>query len=185
MKKTPKIRCDCGGVLKPATLAKYDFTPYAGIPVHLSNVRGYRCSKCGDESIDGATINHTLNLVAYELTQIPNHRLNGAAARYLRKRLGFTQARLAEAMDISRETVADWERGARDISAGYDHMLRTFVFTLLVRTNTIATTSLLPGLIMLRREKPLKSVTLPKSAIEDINKKLQEGVPTNMIYEAA
>lgn len=119
-------KCECGGKYKESVVKDFDFTPFAGLPVILQEGPGLRCSKCGDETLDGKVIDGLLDALASEVIKQP-HLLNGQQARFLRKRLGLTQGELAERMGLSRrETVADWERG--NISPQNDYILRALTF---------------------------------------------------------
>jgi len=52
---TSKIKrtvCDCGGHLQPVELATFDFSVMVGFKLLVHNVPGFRCDKCGYESIN-------------------------------------------------------------------------------------------------------------------------------------
>jgi DNA-binding transcriptional regulator YiaG len=117
------MRCECGGTLQETLLASYDFSPFAGLPVVLADVPGYRCDTCGGEALPGSVIDFTLDYLAAEIVRSPE-RLSGDQARYLRKHLGLSQKALAERMGIYRETVAKWECGESEISPQHDYILR-------------------------------------------------------------
>lgn len=125
-------KCECGGELKPATLAKYDFESFAGVPVWLVNVPGLQCSKCASETLDGEVVNDALARVVIAIVRRPVS-LSSAHARCLRRRMHLTQRGLAERMAIARETVADWERGAKPISAQHNFILRALALASLHR----------------------------------------------------
>jgi transcriptional regulator with XRE-family HTH domain len=112
--------------MKPQSIDRFDFSAMAGIDCVLLDVPGWRCPKCGNATLHGTTINIMLNLLAAELVQL-EHRVDGAAARYLRKHLGYSQKDLADKMGIARETVANWERGEKIISPEHDYILRGLV----------------------------------------------------------
>ena len=126
------LRCECGGVLKEATLAKFDFTPVAGIPSVLRNTPGLRCNRCHLPTLDGTVINETLRLMALAIAKQPE-RMTADHAKFSRKHMQLTQQALAERMGIARETIADWERGRDPISAQHDLMLRALVIVHLMR----------------------------------------------------
>ncbi len=130
------IICDCGGELRPAHFDVYDFSDYVGLKVTVSDIDGFKCTKCGGETIDGAVLNMVMN---YTITQVAKQprRLGGAEVRYLRRSLHATQEELAHNMGINRVTLADWERGDRDISPEYDYMLRGFALGSLVEADLI------------------------------------------------
>lgn len=126
-------RCECGGVLKHATLSSFDFTPFAGIPTKLVQVPGLRCSGCKRTTLEGGLTNLALRLLALAVAR-HRSRLTPDEARYLRKYLRLTQQALSQRMGVARETVADWERGENAISPQHDLILRAFVIAELART---------------------------------------------------
>lgn len=120
------VACDCGGGrMRPAKLARYDFSSLVGFEVILTDMDGLRCDKCGAETLPGGTINVILNFLVVELAKQPR-RLSGSEARYLRHNLDVTQEELASRMGIVRETVAKWECGDAIISPQHDFILRLF-----------------------------------------------------------
>lgn len=125
-------RCECGGEFKATTVATYDFTPIAGIPAQLKNVRALVCARCGGVTLDGRIINVALNAIAIAITRLPS-RLTHERSRFLRRRLGLSQQALAERMGIDRVTVAKWETSG-EISPQHDHMLRGLVLAHCART---------------------------------------------------
>ncbi len=50
--------------------------------------------------------------------------MTGAQLRRLRKRLAWTQAQLAEALGVTRNTVARWERGELGMRSTADRLAR-------------------------------------------------------------
>lgn len=121
-----KPKCECGGTLKQATLRGYDFSADAGLPVTLARVPGWRCTRCGGETLDGQAIGAALRALALAIVRQPE-RLTADEARYLRKFLDATQRELASRMGIIRETVAAWECGQTELSPQHDYILRTLV----------------------------------------------------------
>jgi DNA-binding transcriptional regulator YiaG len=120
------MRCECGGEFGVTRLATYDFTPIAGLPSQLANIRGLRCARCGDTTLEGRVINAAMNLLTVEVTRVPA-RLSPEHSRFLRRRLGLSQQALAGRMGVHRVTVADWETGRAEISPQHDHILRSMV----------------------------------------------------------
>jgi len=121
------INCDeCGTRLERVRLENFDFSAWAGMPVTLKSVPGYRCKECGGETIPGKVVNVSLWVVAIECIKMPQ-RLHAQFARYLRRTLEITQQELADRMSIARETVAAWECGEREISPQHDFILRSIV----------------------------------------------------------
>lgn len=130
------IRCECGGKLRPTTFDVYDFSAYVGFKVTVSGAEGFRCSRCGGETVDGTLLNAVMNYTIVQVAQSPRL-LNGAEARFLRHTLHATQEGLAARMGIVRETVADWERGAKPISPQNDFILRALALSWMVAERLI------------------------------------------------
>lgn len=126
------MKCECGGVLRKAVLSRFDFSAYAGIPVTLVDAPGFRCSKCGRETLGGALMNRALRVLVQTIVTGP-HRLKAEEARFLRKSMRLTQQDLAERLGINRITVTNWERGEAPISKEHDLMLRSIVGAYLLR----------------------------------------------------
>jgi hypothetical protein len=98
------MKCECGGVQRKAVLSRFDFSAYAGIPATLVDAPGFRCSKCGHETLGGALINRALQLLVQAIVTGP-HRLTAAGARFLRKSMRLTQQELADKLGANRITV--------------------------------------------------------------------------------
>lgn len=130
------IRCECGGELRPTKFEVYDFSDYVGFKVTVSGVDGFKCTKCGGETVDGALVNAVMNYTIVQVAKSPRL-LNGTEARYLRHSLHATQEELAKKMGIDRVTVADWERGSERISPQHDFILRALAMSLMVAENLI------------------------------------------------
>ena len=120
------VRCECGGVLRAAMLKDFDFTSWAGFPSRLEAVPGYRCSGCGGETVPGTVVNTILRVMGLAAIRLP-HRLPGELARFVRRILQLTQLQLGDRMGVARETVAQWERGEKQISPQHDLILRTIL----------------------------------------------------------
>jgi DNA-binding transcriptional regulator YiaG len=88
----------------------YHFTA-SGLPnVYL--LSGVKIERDGDYG-ELVTIDHLPDLImaiAFSLVRKPD-RLTGAEVRFLRKRIGITQAELAEELWVSEQTVANYEKG--------------------------------------------------------------------------
>jgi DNA-binding transcriptional regulator YiaG len=130
------IRCECGGDLRPTKFDVYDFSDYVGFKVTVSGADGFKCNKCGGETVDGSLVNAVMTYTIVQVAKSPRL-LNGAEARYLRHSLHATQEELAKNMGIARVTVADWERGAEQISPQHDFILRAFAMNWMVAENLI------------------------------------------------
>lgn len=151
-----KPRCDCGGILKRTVFKEYDFSPFAGVPSTLRNVRGWLCEVCGLPTMDGTVINQTLRTMEFEIAKQPE-RLSHEHARFLRKRMRLTQQALAERMSVARETVADWERGASTISPQHDFILRNMAMAHLLETGKVSKEDLLNTMTDTRTSVPRKA----------------------------
>lgn len=165
------IICECGGELRPAKLDGYDFSDYVGLNVTVSGVDGFKCTKCGGETVDGSLVNLVMNYTIMQVAKSPR-RLNGEEARYLRRTLHVTQEELADKMGIDRVTVADWERGAAPISPQHDYILRGFALGWMVAGNLITPecmTEILGTVFKaVRRELPKKrtpAIALPTPSV--------------------
>jgi transcriptional regulator with XRE-family HTH domain len=129
-------QCECGGTLHPQILPSFDFTNFAGIPAQLESVPGFRCDRCGGETIAGGVINFMLVIIALMAIQ-SSPRLSAKLAKYVRRTLQITQQELADRMGIARETVAQWERGEREISPQHDLILRAITIKRYIDDNQI------------------------------------------------
>jgi DNA-binding transcriptional regulator YiaG len=122
-KRKGVVVCECGGGMRPTILKKFDFTPWSGVSSTLEEAPGLRCTKCDRETIPGWVINLTLRFMSVDMLRMP-HRLPAECAKFLRRVLEVTQQELADRMGVARETVAQWERGACEISPQHDFILR-------------------------------------------------------------
>lgn len=147
-----KIKCECGGELRPALLRDYDFSAETGLPVTLNKVAGLRCSKCGGKTLHGRAIEAALHLVALEIAR--GGRLDADRARFLRRYLGLTQREPSQRMGIVRETVASWECGQTDISPQHDHILRNFAVWKVVACVPVAPAEVAAALDAVRTRRP-------------------------------
>jgi YgiT-type zinc finger domain-containing protein len=147
------IRCECGGEFVATRLATYDFTPIAGIPSELHNVRGLRCGQCGETALEGRIIHAALTALTLQVVRRPA-RLSQEYSRFLRHRLGLSQRELADRMGVHRVTVGDWETNAT-ISPQHDHMLRSMALAHCARVaRRIDPSVLIDALSNIHREPP-------------------------------
>lgn len=123
-----KLPCACGGELERTTLAEFDFSRYAGegMTVNLVKAPGYRCDRCGAQTLDGEVIEEVLSKLGQAMA-VGRERLGHDELRFLRKHLGLTQQELGEKLEINRVTIADWERGEQPISLMHELKLRSLV----------------------------------------------------------
>ncbi|WP_437635053.1 helix-turn-helix domain-containing protein [Sorangium sp. So ce854] len=151
-----ELKCECDGTLVPATLRNFDLSAYAGINVFLAVAPGYRCSKCGLETVDGTVINGVLERLALEVAKVPQ-RLPADHARFLRKHLRLSQQALADRLCVDRVTVAKWESGENVISSQHDLALRAIVIGHLLRSSTgVRPEDVADAIDRARKEAPLK-----------------------------
>lgn len=155
------LKCSCGrGVMKPATLDEFDFEVYAGIPSVVRHVPGFRCTACGEATLDGKVANRILDQLVADMIVLP-HRLDARSAVFLRKWMALSQKELGERMGIARETVARWETGADQISAVLDYLLRGLATNYLIGRGIASAARGLAGRLkrlLGSQEGPLSSV---------------------------
>src|SRR5262245_27783431 len=118
------MKCECGGSFRPLRLKQTDFSGYSGLPgVVVANLPGLRCARCGEELLPGDSVQ--LGLAYVVMAAIERETiLSAPLARFLRRYIGVTQDELAGRMEVSRVTIADWERGEQPLSPANDHTLR-------------------------------------------------------------
>jgi DNA-binding transcriptional regulator YiaG len=104
---------------------EFDFSQYVGGGLHviLQNPPALVCDTCGGVALDGKVIDTARQAVVLLLVEIPE-RFGPSLARLLRRLIGLTQKELAERMGLHRVTIADWERGEKELSAQHDLLLR-------------------------------------------------------------
>jgi DNA-binding transcriptional regulator YiaG len=137
-RKSERLRCGCGGILRPRNLAEIDVSAFAGIdcPVVLQGVPGLVCDRCGDETLAGEVLSAVLAALALVMTRLP-FRLPRSEIRYLRRYLRLTQAELADRMAIHRVTLANWESGQEPISPAGDMVLRGILLSELLSSRPL------------------------------------------------
>ena len=145
------LKCDCGGTYKPKTLAHFDLEPLTGVAAVLDKVTGLRCTKCGDETLPGLVLNFAINALALGVAKAPV-RVDGPSARFLRKRMGLTQAELAAEMGVDRVTVAKWET-TDPIAPHHDFILKTMMLQRFVHWRMIPANVLLEAKVV-KTEQP-------------------------------
>jgi DNA-binding transcriptional regulator YiaG len=104
------LRCACGGALREVTLRDFDFTTLAGVAAVLVEAPGLRCDACRGETLEGEVVNDVLAELTLRVVLTPG-RLPADHARFLRRRMGLTQAALADRVGCAPESVARWEAG--------------------------------------------------------------------------
>lgn len=122
-----KIKCDCGGTLRPVRLKDFDATEDLGVPVVVKQIQGLRCARCGFETLDGKTFKQVAAQAAAQIIALPE-RLPRPYLHYLRMYLDLTQKELAERIGITRKTVSEWEMQGGRISPQHDLILRVLVY---------------------------------------------------------
>lgn len=126
------LRCACGGTLHRQQVPELDFSRYIGadLCVILQNPPVWVCDRCRGVTLDGEVIDTATRAVVLHIMEAPE-RLDGSLARLVRRLIGLTQQELAERMGVNRVTVADWERGAKELSAQHDLLLRSIAMALI------------------------------------------------------
>lgn len=126
---TNNIACECGGALHRQQVPEFDFSRYVGggVQVILQNPPAWVCDTCHGVTLDGELINAARQMVIHYLIKIPE-RFGSDLAKLVRRLIGLTQQELAERMGIHRVTIADWERGDKELSAQHDLLLRSIAF---------------------------------------------------------
>lgn len=61
------------------------------------------------------SVDEYYGVVDVPLTDFDKKHITGGTLRSYRKKLGLTQAELAEMLEVTKETISDWERGIRDL----------------------------------------------------------------------
>jgi transcriptional regulator with XRE-family HTH domain len=119
-------KCECGGTLHRQQVPELDFSKYVGggLRVILENPPAWVCDTCKGVTLDGEVIDTARQAVVLLLIELPE-RFGPNLAKLMRRLLGLTQQELAERMGLNRVTVADWERGEKELSAQNDLLLRS------------------------------------------------------------
>lgn len=141
----------CGGTMDTKSDQTLRYTAI-GLPnIVLAGISVSTCRECGHREVEIPRIVELHRLIAADLAVKPS-RFVKEEIRFLRKFLGFSQADLAETMEVAPETVSRWESGATSMTATTERFLR-----LLVGASAIARTYSLRGLPRLSRiAKPLR-----------------------------
>jgi putative zinc finger/helix-turn-helix YgiT family protein len=118
-----------------------------------------RCSRCGDETMNGADIEAFELEVAAELAR--HGELPADAFRFMRRTLGMKAADLAGLLDVAAETVSRWENAKQAIERRAAALLSSMVLDKLE-----GRTSTLDRLQALREPSPLPRLVrlVPRSA---------------------
>ena len=176
---------NCGKNAKRAVLVEgFDLTELAGVPAMVERMRVYRCGSCSNETVAGPDLERVLSALTAAVAAREG-RLTGDEARFLRKRLGWTQDELGQRIGANKITISDWERGAETISKQYDYILRGLVLSetekaAASRPQTTASAAeeverrmILNALARVHEEvaKKHKPVVLPAFLMNDQNKK--------------
>lgn len=81
----------------------------AGERIFEGTVRGVTCGSCGAMAYDGPDLGRFERLVALELLR--RGMSTGPEIRFLRKQAGLKATDLATHLEVTQQTVADWETG--------------------------------------------------------------------------
>lgn len=97
----------CGGACTAALDQTVELN--VGLPgVQLSGVKVWTCGSCGETYDDIPQLDRLLAYIT-EVIVTRGHVLSGAEIRFLRKRLGWSQADFAEQFCVDATTVSKWE----------------------------------------------------------------------------
>ncbi len=120
------FQCECGGTLHGQQVPELGFSKYVGggLRVILENPPAWVCDTCKGVTLDGEVIDTARQVVVLLLIKLPE-RFGPHLAKLMRRLLGLTQQELADRMGRHRGTVADWERGEKELSAQNDLLLRS------------------------------------------------------------
>jgi DNA-binding transcriptional regulator YiaG len=132
------MKCACGGTLHRQQVPELDFSKYVGggLRVSLENSPAWVCDTCKGVTLDGEVIDTGRKAVVLLLIEIPE-RFGPNLAKLIRRLLDLTQQELAERMGVNRVTVADWERGEKELSAQNDLLLRSIAMGVLSEKSEI------------------------------------------------
>lgn len=117
---------------------------------------GGRCWRVKGQSADEVLIavgvlNFAIDALALGVAKAPV-RVDGPSARFLRKRMGLTQAELAAEMGVDRVTVAKWET-TDPIAPHHDFILKTMMLQRFVHWRMIPANVLLEAKVV-KTEQP-------------------------------
>jgi putative zinc finger/helix-turn-helix YgiT family protein len=104
-----------------------DLSAFVGLDqVVLGRGPALVCDRCGNITFDGALLERVMaSLARMIVTQ--SERLRPQEVRFLRKELDWTQAELAERLDLDRATIRRWETGETPVGRGESFVLRSLV----------------------------------------------------------
>lgn len=67
------------------------------------------------------------SVISVSVPIVDKSQINGGTLKAYRKRIGLTQAELAEKLDVSKETISEWERDRREIPGTLKFALESVV----------------------------------------------------------
>jgi transcriptional regulator with XRE-family HTH domain len=97
-----------------------------GIPVVLKDAVVREIDEAGEETITIPKMDGLVAAVAVTRCLMPR-KLAGREIRFLRKALGLQAKELAEALDLTPETISRWENDAQAIGDNFEKLLRHYV----------------------------------------------------------
>lgn len=161
---TDDLKCACGGTLHRQQVPELDFSRYIGAGLHviLRNPPAWVCDQCKGVTLDGEVIDTATRSVVLHLITAPE-RLGGSLAKLVRRLLGLTQQDLAARIGVNRVTVADWERGAKELSAQNDLLLRCIAMAVIAAPSEAGSAS------------PMREMLITSHALENALSTVRKG----------
>ncbi len=96
--------------------------------VVLKDIDIYKCENCGEIMPELQNIEKIHENIANEIIN-KESLLKGQEIKFLRKQLGITAQKLADALNVSKITVSRWENNHEDIGHANDKLLRLYFNT--------------------------------------------------------
>ena len=122
------MKCiECGGAMKKIQ-GDYRYLESGLDDIVLGNITRYKCSKCGEEEVAIPSTDDLHKLIAFILILKPTP-LMGKEVKYLRKMLGYTSEKFAEALGVTRVSISRWENSGLEMKPDRDKHIRLFFFS--------------------------------------------------------
>lgn len=114
----------CGHTLQVIKDKPYDYSE-CGLNVVLHGITQYYCDSCGESFAEIPDISKLHRLIGANICTKKKAILKPAEIKFLRKNLQLKAKELAKAMGVNVSTFSRWENGKKEISDGYDRLLRS------------------------------------------------------------
>jgi len=122
------MKCfECGGAMKKS-IGDYRYIESGLDDIVLGNIIRHKCSKCGEEEVAIPSTDDLHKLIAFILILKPKP-LIGKEVKYLRKMLGYTSEKFAEALGVKRVSISRWENSDSKMTPDRDKHIRLFFFS--------------------------------------------------------